>query len=165
MSHQCDYSLLDILHISCPDHINLHSILSFVALITLYYVFFTNQAVWHRKPWDSCTWEWASACPVVVQVQVQELGRTGTASYSPTENNRRYIKNTNKQRQTHVLCPPEQHLARPAPDSRESPNQNQNNFEPIIKQPERFPRSDGHAKSMNKLTLNEPANIIIQYYF
>ena len=82
-----------ILHQSCFDHFKPHSILLFITLITLYYIFFTHQAVSHHKPWDSCTWEWASACPVVVPVPVQELGRTETASYSPTENNTRYTKN------------------------------------------------------------------------
>ena len=32
----------------------------------------------------------------------------------------------------------------------------------IIKQPECFPKSDSHLKSMNKLNLNKPAIILIE---
>ena len=34
-----------------------------------------------------------------------------------------------------------------------------------IKHPERFPKSDEHLKSMNKLTLKEPGKINIVYRF
>ena len=34
----------------------------------------------------------------------------------------------------------------------------------IIKQPERFPKSNWHPKSMNKLTLNEPAINLVDYF-